>query len=658
MSSPSYRYLHSAVFSGGLMLVYGGNTHNDTAFSQGAKCYSADFILYDVRCDRWMSSTVPVGDLDADLARFGHSAVLHNGSMIIHGGFHGLLRSDVLSFTPGSCELYKNKIACLQGSQKVGLKCAWDGKRETCERWDKHAKEGDKGMDVCPEVASVNNSHACNEITACTSCVSTSMGCVWCPGDGSCEWGSCSNTYLEAYGSSRGSGSRRIHSSSLSFSVSSLGLSSSLLGPSSSSDEPQTLTALEQCKEEGQRAVPSDWCRRLHTCHSCSAHDGCSWRTDGKVAKCREASPGRPTPKSTRRKKSGKDGESGDKKGDESASTCGTSCSERQSCHNCTRAQCMWCLNLNACIDRNAYLASYPYGQCMDWTTETDECPMAKGKKEDAGKEADKDVDNLCEGYQTCESCRSNPACGWCDDGTLTGMGKCMPGGASGPMTKAVSVNSQRSEWMPAPGLCPRESSHAWHFVDCPACQCNGHSNCSLSENLDVCSQPCAHKTEGEHCERCAEGYFGVATNGGTCEKCRCNGNAASCDHASGRCHCTTKGIIGDHCEKCDRVNHYYGDPVKDSCFCKCLADVVSQTCHAIAIHSFSDELAIDYQFTFNLSKVDDRHFTAINFKNTPTKTEVDVDFQITCSIPAKVSLLPLPLFDEAIVNFPRKSCF
>ena len=52
---------------------------------------------------------------------------------------------------------------------------------------------------------------------------------------------------------------------------------------------------------------------------------------------------------------------------------------------------------------------------------------------------------------------------------------------------------------------------------------------------------------------------------------CQCNGQASTCDHQSGRCHCTTKGIIGDHCEKCDKVNHYYGDPVKESCFCELL---------------------------------------------------------------------------------------
>ena len=51
-SSGSYRYLHSAVASHGLMIVYGGNTHNDTSFSHGAKCYSADLIVYDIVCDR------------------------------------------------------------------------------------------------------------------------------------------------------------------------------------------------------------------------------------------------------------------------------------------------------------------------------------------------------------------------------------------------------------------------------------------------------------------------------------------------------------------------------------------------------------------------------------------------------------------------------
>ena len=39
----------------------------------------------------------------------------------------------------------------------------------------------------------------------------------------------------------------------------------------------------------------------------------------------------------------------------------------------------------------------------------------------------------------------------------------------------------------------------------------------------------------------------------------------------------------------------------------------------------------MDYQFTFNLSKVRDKHLTAISFKSKPTKRDVDVDFAVKC---------------------------
>jgi len=43
---------------------------------------------------------------------------------------------------------------------------------------------------------------------------------------------------------------------------------------------------------------------------------------------------------------------------------------------------------------RNAYLASFPYGQCMDWTTHVDQCP--------GDETANSTVPNLCSGYYTC----------------------------------------------------------------------------------------------------------------------------------------------------------------------------------------------------------------------------------------------------------------
>lgn len=43
-----FRYLHTAVIVSGTMLVFGGNTHNDTSMSHGAKCFSSDFMAYDL----------------------------------------------------------------------------------------------------------------------------------------------------------------------------------------------------------------------------------------------------------------------------------------------------------------------------------------------------------------------------------------------------------------------------------------------------------------------------------------------------------------------------------------------------------------------------------------------------------------------------------
>jgi len=42
------RYLHSAVLLGRLMLVFGGNAHNDTSAGRSTKCYSSSFMVYDL----------------------------------------------------------------------------------------------------------------------------------------------------------------------------------------------------------------------------------------------------------------------------------------------------------------------------------------------------------------------------------------------------------------------------------------------------------------------------------------------------------------------------------------------------------------------------------------------------------------------------------
>jgi len=193
--------------------------------------------------------------------------------------------------------------------------------------------------------------------------------------------------------------------------------------------------------------------------------------------------------------------------------------------------------------------------------------------------------------------CLDDPACGWCDNGSNTGLGRCVVGGALAPYDDKEC-----------------ELKH-WFFTSCPRCNCNGHSYCNDQQH---CEQPCNNLTTGAHCEKCRTGYWGNPINGGKCQRCDCNGQGVYCHPDTGKCFCTTKGIVGDHCEKCDSQNHYHGDPLKGSCYY---------------------ELTIDYQFTFNLSKKEDRHFTQINFRNSPGKPEIDADFTITCSVPAKMDI-------------------
>lgn len=92
----------------------------------------------------------------------------------------------------------------------------------------------------------------------------------------------------------------------------------------------------------------------------------------------------------------------------------------------------------------------------------------------------------------------------------------------------------------------------------------------------------------------------------------------------------------------------YHGDPTnKGSCFCK-FSFLIFLFFHSFnifkdtdfnLINSFTDDLAIDYQFTFNLSKKEDRQYRAINFKNSPPKPDIDAEFSITCSVLAKMNI-------------------
>uniref|UniRef100_A0A8C6XY71 Attractin n=1 Tax=Naja naja TaxID=35670 RepID=A0A8C6XY71_NAJNA len=256
-----------------------------------------------------------------------------------------------------------------------------------------------------------------------------------------------------------------------------------------------------------------------------------------------------------------------------SAKQCRTPCGLRTACSECTssNSECMWCSNKKQCVDSNAYVASFPYGQCMEWHT-VSSCPPEN-----------------CSGYFTCSHCLEQPGCGWCTDPTNTGKGRCMEGSSRAPMKIPAASLPSMGKPYPDPvldaSLCLTENKYNWSFIQCPACQCNGHSKCI---NESICER-CENLTTGKHCETCISGYYGDPTNGGTCQPCKCNGHASICNTNTGKCFLAAWKHLGN-------------------------------------------TLLIDYQFTFSLSQEDDRYYTAINFVATPEEQNRDLDMFINAS--------------------------
>ncbi|XP_077992752.1 attractin-like protein 1 [Glandiceps talaboti] len=261
--------------------------------------------------------------------------------------------------------------------------------------------------------------------------------------------------------------------------------------------------------------------------------------------------------------------------GDGNGTKCDASCADMTDCVTCSNENCMWCSNTQSCVDKNSYVTSFPYGQCMSWHNKASDCPGSG-----------------CSQYRTCDECHENPSCGWCDDGSNTGLGTCMEGSYSQP----EQGNSCREK--------------RWFFIGCPACQCNGHSQCI---NQTIC-ESCEDNTQGKHCGGCSEGYYGDPTNGGNCSACFCNGHSDTCDSTSGVCACRSKGITGKECDKCEESRKYFGDPTSNG------------TCYY--------ELLLNYEFTFNLTRDEDKHITAINFKCVINKGNRDIDFNLRADKP------------------------
>ncbi|XP_021041837.1 laminin subunit alpha-1 isoform X1 [Mus caroli] len=129
---------------------------------------------------------------------------------------------------------------------------------------------------------------------------------------------------------------------------------------------------------------------------------------------------------------------------------------------------------------------------------------------------------------------------------------------------------------------------------DCQPCACplsidsnNFSPTCHLTDGEEVVCDQCAPGYSGSWCERCADGYYGNPTvPGGTCVPCNCSGNvdpleAGHCDSVTGECLKCLWNTDGAHCERC--ADGFYGDAVtaKNCRACNCHENgSLSGVCH------------------------------------------------------------------------------
>ncbi|XDC67068.1 hypothetical protein R6Z07M_018250 [Ovis aries] len=129
---------------------------------------------------------------------------------------------------------------------------------------------------------------------------------------------------------------------------------------------------------------------------------------------------------------------------------------------------------------------------------------------------------------------------------------------------------------------------------DCQPCACplstasnNFSPTCHLDDGDEVVCDQCASGHTGDWCERCADGYYGNPTvPGDSCVPCNCSGNVdllqpGSCDSVTGECLRCLGNTDGPHCERC--ADGFYGDAVtaKNCRACECHGQgSLSAVCH------------------------------------------------------------------------------
>ncbi|XP_075729518.1 wing blister isoform X1 [Rhipicephalus microplus] len=124
----------------------------------------------------------------------------------------------------------------------------------------------------------------------------------------------------------------------------------------------------------------------------------------------------------------------------------------------------------------------------------------------------------------------------------------------------------------------------------CLPCACplptNSFSSTCQTHGPDYICTDCQEGYTGRRCERCADGFFGnPLVDGGRCERCECNPYGSQghrCDPTTGACHCLP-GITGRDCSICPG-RHILTEYGCKSCDDDCTGRLLDEVEHMLAL--------------------------------------------------------------------------